>query len=204
MNILTNVTDYTEFLIKNKLSTNQFLLLYLLYTEKMIKSKSGKVSYSEATCLYKWQAKGTGWNQKEIEDLVKNDYVMAFPKTYTIDNQNLYGYAVDDLILTTKFSDIMFVATDEAFQEILELYPDTFNVNGSVVFSKSGDLEKLSDVYSKLIRNSIQQHDKMKEAIVFAKERGLCNMKLEKFLTKGVIDSIFKMMEEGYSNGRDV
>lgn len=204
MNILTNVTDYTEFLIKNKLSTNQFLLLYLLYTEKMIKSKSGKVSYSEATCLYKWQAKGTGWNQKEIEDLVKNDYVMAFPRTYTIDNQNLYGYAVDDLILTTKFSDIMFVATDEAFQEILELYPDTFNVNGSVVFSKSGDLEKLSDVYSKLIRNSIQQHDKMKEAIVFAKERGLCNMKLEKFLTKGVIDSIFKMMEEGYSNGRDV
>ena len=204
MNILTNVTDYTEFLIKNKLSTNQFLLLYLLYTEKMIKSKSGKVSYSEATCLYKWQAKGTGWNQKEIEDLVKNDYVMAFPKTYTIDNQNLYGYAVDDLILTTKFSDIMFVATDEAFQEILELYPDTFNVNGSVVFSKSGDLEKLSDVYSKLIRNSIQLHDKMKEAIVFAKERGLCNMKLEKFLTKGVIDSIFKMMEEGYSNGRDV
>jgi hypothetical protein len=170
----------------------------------MIKSKSGKVSYSEATCLYKWQAKGTGWNQKEIEDLVKNDYVMAFPKTYTIDNQNLYGYAVDDLILTTKFSDIMFVATDEAFQEILELYPDTFNVNGSVVFSKSGDLEKLSDVYSKLIRNSIQLHDKMKEAIVFAKERGLCNMKLEKFLTKGVIDSIFKMMEEGYSNGRDV
>lgn len=204
MNILTNVTDYTEFLIKNKLSTNQFLLLYLLYTEKMIKSKSGKVSYSEATCLYKWQAKGTGWNQQEIEDLVKNDYVMAFPKTYTIDNQNLYGYAVDDLILTTKFSDIMFVATDEAFQEILELYPDTFNVNGSVVFSKSGDLEKLSDVYSKLIRNSIQLHDKMKEAIVFAKERGLCNMKLEKFLTKGVIDSIFKMMEEGYSNGRDV
>ena len=98
----------------------------------------------------------------------------------------------------------MFVATDEAFQEILELYPDTFNVNGSVVFSKSGDLEKLSDVYSKLIRNSIQLHDKMKEAIVFAKERGLCNMKLEKFLTKGVIDSIFKMMEEGYSNGRDV
>jgi len=204
MNILTNVTDYTEFLIKNKLSTNQFLLLYLLYTEKMIKSKSGKVSYSEATCLYKWQAKGTGWNQQEIEDLVKNDYVMAFPKTYTIDNQNLYGYAVDDLILTTKFSDIMFVATDEAFQEILELYPDTFNVKGSVVFSKSGDLEKLSNVYSKLIRNSTQQHDKMKETIVFAKERGLCNMKLETFLTKGVIDSIFKMMEEGYSNGRDV
>ena len=204
MNILTNVTDYTEFLIKNKLSTNQFLLLYLLYTEKMVKQKSGKVTYSEATCLYKWQAKGTGWTQKEIEDLVDKDYVMAFPKNYTINDQSVYGYAVDDLILTTKFSDIMFIATDSAFEEILELYPDTFMVNGSTVFSKSGDLEKLSDVYAKLVKHSIHQHDKMKDAIVFAKERGLCGMKLEKFLTKGVIDSIFKMMEEGLSNGRDI
>lgn len=204
MNILSNVTDYTEFLIKNKLSTNQFLLLYLLYTEKMIKNKTGKVSYSEATCLYKWQAKGSGWNQNEIQDLVSKDYVIAFSKSYLVEGQNLTGYAIDDLILTEKFYDLMFISTQHAFDELLDLYPDTFSVSGSIVFTKSGDLEKVAEAYSKLIRNSLTAHGKVKDMIIYAKERGLCNMKLDKFLTKGVLDSVSKMMEENNSNGRDI
>lgn len=135
MNILSNVTDYTEFLIKHKLSTNQFLLLYLLYTEKMVKTKTGKVSYSEGTCLYKWQAKGKGWSQPEIEDLVDKDYLVAFTKPYSVQGNTLTGYAIDDLILTQKFYDIMFISTEHAFEELLEIYPDTINVSGTIAFS---------------------------------------------------------------------
>lgn len=204
MNILSNVTDYTEFLIKHKLSTNQFLLLYLLYTEKMVKTKTGKVSYSEGTCLYKWQAKGKGWSQPEIEDLVDKEYLVAFTKSYSVQGSTLTGYAIDDLILTQKFYDIMFISTEHAFEELLEIYPDTINVSGTIVFTKSGDLEKVAEGYSKLIRNSITAHEKVKQLMSYAKERGLCNMKLDKFLTKGVLDSISKMIEENSSNGRDI
>lgn len=204
MNILLNCVDYTEFLIKHKLTPNQFLLLYLLYTERLVKSKTGSVGYAMGTCLYKWQDKGSGWSQHEIEDLVKKDYMIAFKKTYEVKEQKLYGYAVDDLILTNKFADIMFINTDEAFEEIVELYPDTFTIQTQTVFTKTGDLDKISDNYNKLIKGSLYEHDVIKQVIVYAKEKGMCNMKLEKFLSKGVVDSIKKMMEESYSNGRDI
>ncbi len=40
MGILDDADAYVEFLTKNRLSTNQFLLLYLLYTEQMFKIKT--------------------------------------------------------------------------------------------------------------------------------------------------------------------
>ena len=204
MNILNNVTDYTEFLIKNKITTNQFLLLYLLYTEKMVKDKTGRIGYTQGTCIYKWQAKGSGWNQSEIEDLVSKDYIIAFKKKYLNGDKDFYGYAIDDIILTNKFNDIMYINTDGLFNEILELYPDTFTINSQIVFTKNGDLDKLSVDYGKLIKNNLKEHDVIKQVISFAKEKGMCNMKLVTFLTKGMIDSIKKLMEESYSNGRDV
>lgn len=204
MNILTDVTSYVKFLVTHKLSTNQFLLLYLLYTEKMIKVKSGRISYAEGTCIYKWQSKGKGWNQLEIEDLVSKDYIIAFKKSYEIEpSKKVYGYAVDDVILTSKFSDIMFIAVDQAFEEILDLYPDTFIIEGPV-FTKTGDLDKLSEIYAKLIKNSVVEHEKMKELIIFAKERNLCKMKLITFLSRGVIDPIKKMMEDTFNAGSDI
>jgi hypothetical protein len=196
MDILQNSVDYVNFLIKHKLSTNQFLLLHLLNSEKLIKKKSGTVGFAIGTCIYKWQSNGLGWSQNEIEDLIKKEYVVAFKKHYGEGKEKVYGYTVDDLILTNKFADIMFVNTDEAFEDMLSIYPDTFLINNQTVFTKSGDLDKLSEEYGKLIKNSIHEHDKIKEVILFAKERGLCNMKLDKFISKGVIEPIKKMMED--------
>ena len=204
MNIVANVTDYVKFLIKHKLSTNQWLMLYLLYTEKMVKNKQGKVTYDIAGNVYRWQDKGKGWTQAEIQDLVSKDYIIAFKKNYTIDNQTIYGYMMDDLILTDKFAEIMFIDTEDAFKEILELYPDTMVVKGTTVFTKSGDLDKVSDEYCKLIKSNLYEHEKIKLVVTYAKERSLCNMKLDKFLSKGVIDPIKKMMEENYDSGGDI
>jgi hypothetical protein len=44
----------------------------------------------------------------------------------------------------------------------------------------------------------------MKGILEYAKEKGLCNTHISKFLTKGTIDSIKKMMEESYDTGNDV
>lgn len=204
MNILTNVTHYTEFLISNKLSTNQFLLLYLLYTERMVKDKTGRIGYTQGTCIYKWHNKGSGWSQAEIEDLCNKDYVIAMKKQYDVGDKKQYGYAIDDLIITDKFNDIMYINTEGAFDEILSLYPDTFNINTQTVFTKAGNLDKVSDEYHKLIKYNLDYHEKIKEIIEFAKLRGMCNMKLENFLTKGVLDSVKRMMEETYERGQDI
>lgn len=201
MGILDDVNEYVDFLTKHKLSTNQFLLLYLLYTEKFVKVDD-KLKYKRIGNIYKWSSEGKGWTKEEIEDLINKDYVFGIksvnPKDGTL------TYFVDQLILTQKFSDLMFINTNFAFEEILEIYPDTFVVQQSTVFTKAGDLEKVALNYSKLIKNSIVKHEEIKKIIIYAKERGLCNYKLENFLSKGVIDSIKKMMEETYDRGQDI
>lgn len=201
MGILDDVNEYVDFLTKHKLSTNQFLLLYLLYTEKFVKVDD-KLKYKRIGNIYKWSSEGKGWTKEEIEDLINKDYVFGIKSTNPKDGA--LTYFVDQLILTQKFSDLMFINTNFAFEEILEIYPDTFIVNQSTVFSKSGDLEKVALNYSKLIKNSIVKHEEIKNIIIYAKERGLCNYKLENFLTRGVIDSIKKMMEETYDRGQDI
>lgn len=201
MGILDDVNAYVDFLTKNKLSTNQFLLLYLLYTEKFVKVDD-KLKYKRIGNIYKWSSEGKGWSKEEIEDLINKDYVFGIksvnPKDGTL------TYFVDQLILTQKFSDLMFINTTFAFEEILEIYPDTFVVQQSTVFTKAGDLDKVQANYNKLIKNSIAKHEEIKQIITYAKERGLCNYKLENFLSKGVIDSIKKMMEETYDRGQDI
>jgi hypothetical protein len=195
MGILEDEKEYVEFLVKNKLSTNQFLLLYLLYTERMCKSKGG-ASYTKAGNLYKWMVEGKGWNNEEIEGLIKLDYVIGF--------KDGKGYAIDQLILTEKFFDLMFIETEDAFNEILELYPDRMIINNQTTFTKAGDLSKVADNYAKMIRNNLKKHEEMKELIKYAAERGLCKYKIENFLSKGVIDAIKKEIGESYERGADV
>jgi hypothetical protein len=195
MGILENEKEYVDFLVKNKLSTNQFLLLYLLYTERMCKSQ-GKTTYTKVGNIYKWIAEGKGWKHDEVEELIKLNYVIGFP----INGK----YQIDQLILTEKFFDLMFIDTEDAFNEILDLYPDRMVINNQTTFTKAGDLSKVADNYAKMIRNNLSKHEEMKKLVKYAAERGLCKYKIENFLSKGVIDAIKKEIGEIYESGADI
>jgi len=198
--MIDNLNAYVDFMVKHKLSTNQFLLLMLLHTESYFKSQYG-LKYKTVGNIYKWSKEGNGWTENEIEDLIAKEYIFGIKSKQS---NGTITYSIDQLILTQKFSDIMFVNGNFAFEEILEIYPDTFQIQNQVVFTKSGDLDKVQQGYSKLIRGNILKHEEIKQIILYAKERGLCNYKLENFLTRGVIDSIKKMIGESYATGTDI
>jgi hypothetical protein len=198
--MIDDVNAYVDFMVKHKLSTNQFLLLMLLHTESYFKSQKG-LKYKTVGNIYKWSKEGKGWSEQEIEDLINKDYLFGIKSKQT---NGTITYSIDQLILTQKFSDIMFVNSTFAFEEILEIYPDTFQINGQVVFTKSGDLDKVQQNYFKLIKGNTVKHEEIKNIITYAKERGLCNYKLENFLTKGVIDTIKKMIGESNATGTDI
>lgn len=193
--MIDNVNEYVSFMVKQKLSTNQFLLLYLLHCENYFKSKDG-LKYKTIGNIYKWSEQGEGWTLEEVEDLIKKDYVFGIKTSGT--------YPIDQLLLTQKFSDLMFINSNFAFDEILEIYPDSFLIQNQTVFTKAGDLDKVRENYFKLIKGSLIKHEEIKQIISYAKERGLCNYKLENFLSKGVVDTIKKMMEESHGTGKDV
>jgi hypothetical protein len=200
--MIDDVNAYVDFMVKHKISTNQFLLLQLLHEETMFKEvKSNSLRFKKIGNIYKWSKEGKGWTEQEIEDLIAKDYLFGIKSKQT---NGTITYSIDQLILTQKFSDIMFVNSNFAFEEILDIYPDTFQIQGQTVFTKSGDLDKVQQNYFKLIRGNTVKHEEIKYIITYAKERGLCNYKLENFLTKGVIDTIKKMIGESNATGTDI
>lgn len=188
--LLDNPENYIDFLCKNKLKTNQFLLLYLLYTEKMVKHGS-TLKFTRGGLIYKWSNEGAGWTKDEIRDLVNKEYVISLSE----------DFAFDQLILTNKFGDLMFINGGQAFEELLELYPDTFMVNSTKVFTKTVDLEEMEKFYVKAIKHSQNKHQEVKELLLYAVDKNLINMKIDKFISGKVWESIKKIKEaenDGY------
>jgi len=149
------------------------------------------LKFTKGGLIYKWSNEGAGWTKDEIKDLVTKDYVISLSQ----------DYAFDQLILTSKFVDLMFINGGEAFEELLELYPDTFMVNSTKVFTKTVDLEELEKNYVKAIKNSQKKHEEVKEILTYAIEKNLLNMKIDKFIAGKVWESVKKMREsegEGY------
>jgi hypothetical protein len=190
--LLDDPENYINFLCKNKLKTNQFLLLYLLYTEKMVK-QGVSLKFTKGGLIYKWSNEGAGWTKDEIRDLVTKEYVISLSD----------DCAFDQLILTSKFVDLMFINGGEAFEELLQLYPDTFTISGNKIFTKTVDLDEMEKLYIKAIKNSQVKHSEVKEIMTFAIEKNLLNMKIDKFIAGKVWDSIKKIREsEGGSYGK--
>lgn len=185
--LLDDVDYYVDFLCKNNLSTNQFLLLYLLYREKMIKDPTGKFKYTNVGNIYKWLDKGQGWTENEIIDLINKDYVVSVAKG---------NFAIDQLILTSKFVDLMFISSGDAFEEVLELYPPTVTINGKGFMLKACDLEECSKAYLKAIKNSNRKHQEVLECIKYGVEKGLINTKIDKFVSGRLWEDLRKMKEK--------
>lgn len=185
--LLDDVDYYVDFLCKNDLSTNQFLLLYLLYREKMIKDPTGKFKYTNVGNIYKWLDKGQGWTENEIIDLINKDYVVSVAKG---------NFAIDQLILTSKFVDLMFISSGDAFEEVLELYPPTVTINGKGFMLKACDLDECSKAYLKAIKNSSRKHQEVLECIKYGVDKGLINTKIDKFVSGRLWEDLRKMKEK--------
>jgi len=203
--MIDDLNRCVDFMVKHQLSTNQLLLLQILSEESMFREvKTNSLKFKKIGNIYKWSEQGKGWSKEEIEDLIQKDYLFGIKSLQKTDKGEEYTYSIDQLLLTQKFSDLMFINSNFAFDEILEVYPDTFQIQNQTVFTKSGDLTKVQENYFKLIKGSILKHEEIKQIILYAKERGLCNYKIENFLSKGVVDSIKKMMGETHGTGTDI
>lgn len=179
---------YVDFLCKNQLSTNQFLLLYLLYTEKMAKDlQDGRLKYTIAGNIYKWLDKGQGWTESEIADLIKKEYVISISKS---------NYEIDQLVLTNKFVDLMFINTGDAFEELLELYPPTVTVQNTTFMTKACDLDACSKAYSKAIKNSNRKHQEVIELLKYGIEKKLVNTKIDKFVSGKLWEDLRRIKEK--------
>lgn len=180
-----NTEEYINFLIKHDITANQFLLAYLLNME------------NGAVVLYKYMEEGQGWTMEEVDDLVAKGFI--FSTNHTKSGQD--DYYLDRYLATSTFKNLVFIECDEAFEEILEMYPTFIIVEGKKYSTKGGPIEKLSKTYNRLIHGNMKTHEKVKEALNYGIDNHLINMGMTKWVESRQWDVLLKEKAKGVEGG---
>lgn len=171
-----NVDRYVHVLSEMKISANQFLLCYLLYTDQKKDGKYVKTGKGISN-LYKYVRKAVPWTKEEVRDLVDKGYL----RDPDYKSDDTYP---DHLLVTDKFVDKLFVypsAFEELWEEYPTIVPNFKNPNGPSVKLKSCDYFELQELYKKLVRTKYK-HKEIIELVKWARDKERLNIGIEKFV----------------------
>lgn len=194
--MFTNLDRYVEVLTQLKMSANQFLLCYLLYTDQ--RDPNGRyIKKGEAIAnLYKYASKSNNpWSKEEVRDLVDRGYL----KDPNYHKDKTYP---DYLEVTDKFCDFVFI-DDSHFDELYRTFPtliDNFkNPNGPKIKLKVCDKYKMRDLYHKKVKSKTK-HNEIMDALEWAIENDEINFNFENFIRGEMWDTLKELRKEGSDN----
>lgn len=167
MYFIDDVRGFTDFLVKHKLTPNQFY--YLMLRQMCFVDADNAV---RATLDYINASKG--FTKKELQDLEDRGY---------LENHNEPGkYNVKYYLATEKFYDEIFADTNFAGEELWNAYPNDLIIDGKKCSAKTGDKEDLIKLYvTKKIKYNKNAHKKVLEALEKQKLEGI-TMGIEKWI----------------------
>ncbi len=195
MSTLDKIEDYVDFLINHKITPNQHLLLYLFFSQKMNRN----CKWGPSSLISKLQAsESNGWSVAEIKDLVDKGFLLDISKS---------GISLDKLILTSKFSENNVENDIFAFEDFFKSYPSTIQIKNDTAFLKAVDPEAIEKLYNDLIQSSVYTHQEFMELLEYGKERGLVRVRIDKYFTARIWETIQIMKDEdekGEDYGREL
>lgn len=162
---------YIEFIIEHKLTQEQYLLLQLLYEERVDLIKDYKQAFPNES--------GKMISDYLLKDLFNKEFLV---KTTT-------GFKLGD-----KFYDA-FIDGHKATDEIYDLYPAFINHNGIDIPLIAMDKRVFREIYIKKINGSVKEHNEVKKDIQYAIDNNLIKTGLNKFLTSEMWKAIRKYRE---------
>ena len=157
---------YIQCLVDKKLTPNQYIICHLIYHRDLNNMKKYVDSVGK-------------FNKKDIEYLIDKGYLLST-------NPNNVGDFIS-LVATKLFSDTIIIDEEEAFEEVLDIYPDFFYINRSKVASKAcSNILEVEKYYYKLIKGDRFKHEsiieKSKKVIRMMEEGKLNWHKIDKFI----------------------
>ena len=188
--MIEDVNHYVNFLTRNKISANQFLLCFLLYSDEKVKIGSKEVYPSQRLIeeqninapianLFKY-IHSVGITEDEINDLVEKGLI---ENKNRVVNQRQQMYP-EHFKVTGKFIDEIFTS-DSDFEEFWETYPTYIknftNPNGPKINLRACDKDETEDLYKKRIKTK-SAHKRLMSITKKAKEKGMLNMNIMKYL----------------------
>jgi hypothetical protein len=188
--MIQDLTEYTEFLLGNKLTPKQFYVLYALALDNRRAKKLPSAAQGNVlpmVNLWKFYQNIEQLTLEELKDLEERGYLV---------NRNDKGktYA-DNIEVTPKFYKLVF-PDQEAYDEFMDLYPGFAKKDGGGMFPlKVATEQETKEVYYRMIRTRAD-HSRMMRALRWAIKRGnVINVKVTNFLESRMWLDIEKLME---------
>lgn len=162
------------FLIKNKLTTSQFYLLYCVHN-----------NFGDTINLYRKHYpsdNGSMIGESATKDLMDRGFLKQIPNGYKfVEGKGkvpVYKYIVSD-----KFLEI-FIDETQAIRDIVKVYPNYFRNpdTDQITFLKNVDFSKLGATYYTIIDKSSIEHTEVIKDIEFMKKYNLINVPIDVFI----------------------
>lgn len=191
--MFNDVTQYVDTLCHLNITSNQFLLCYLLCTDEKKDGKYVRKGIKIAN-LYKYASHNKGaikWTKEEIKDLVDKGYLID---PYYSNDKSYPDY----LEATMKFKDEVFASKDR-YTQLRETYPrliDNFNhPSGPKIKLQSCDHDEMEKLYKRKVKTK-QLHGRIIEVVRWAKENKQINTSFENFIRGELWDTYFEERDE--------
>lgn len=166
---MIDIERYVEFIVKHKMTQEQFTFLYLLYYSTIDKKKA-----HELVKKYKgWIGVDKMLSDSAREDLITKELIKR------TDHTDKFG----SFVIADKFLEA-FVDLEQAARESWNLYPGFFkeDANAPTYTLKSFDFERYKRLYSKAINLSYYEHKEVMLDLKYGKENRLLKYKIENFV----------------------
>lgn len=195
--MFTDVSQYVKTLCDLDMTANQFLLCYLLCTDKKVNG-SYVAKGQDIAELYRYAShnnRSKMWTKEEVRDLVDKGYLED-------PHYNKKQTYPDHLVVTEKFHDIVWKSKG-AYRQLLDLYPsfiDNFNhPGGPKIKLKVADLDKLEEIYNRKVKTK-SLHQKILDAVEWAIENKQINTSFDNFIRGELWSTYFDLMKEYSGN----
>jgi hypothetical protein len=153
--------ELVEFLAKHQLSSDQFLFMFLIYTE-------------DYPSLYRYTEQVKGLSPQEVQDLVRRGYMIN-------ENRGDNQYWADSFIITDKFVSEIYKRNNDPASEFWEAYPSVIYNDGKRFNGKTADKEKFFEMYMKKVGFSERLHGRVMSALKYGMETNAITMGIEKW-----------------------
>ena len=183
-----------DFITTHGLTTNQFLLCYSLYVDKIEKrnEQAGSTSLTAKLSYVSQEITGEGlWSLQDIRKLEAKGFLI---------DKNFSGQVyTGKLEVTAVFSDDFFI-NDDLFEEFFEAYPFATMIDGKSATLKGGIAkEELKSIYQSKI--TLDEHETVVAAVKWGANSGLINMRIDRFLINEMYKDVIKAMRKVFGDG---
>lgn len=127
----------TQFLIAQEISTEQYMLCYLLL-------------YGNDTNIIEYSQKCKKFNKEDIDALEAKGFIMNV-------NPNEDRYKLKGLVVTETFKNNIYADDNNLFEELIKIYPESVKGNGSIRRLQT-DKEKCRKKYASIVKGNIAKH----------------------------------------------